>query len=168
MGQDLIQVLVARSAGWIAAGTVLATWFLLTNLAATIYDATIALWYYWRWNIESYFKLLKSAGMDVEAWGQTTPAAITRRLLIAGMACVLVWQIAASHTPPAEEMKHLLVRLSGRQMRHGKRFTKPALLAGLWVFLAMLHTLEQYTPAELQQLAKSTLPQIRAGPPAAR
>ena len=148
------------------AGAVLATWFLLTNLSSTIDDATIALWYYWRWNIESYFKLLKSAGMDVEEWRQTTPAAITRRLLIASMACVLVWQIAASHTPPGEEMKHLLIRLSGRQMRHGKPFTKPALLAGLWVFLAMLHTLEKYTPADLHQLAKSTLPQIRAGPPA--
>ena len=148
------------------AGAVLATWFLLTNLPETIDAATIALWYYWRWNIESYFKLLKSAGMDVEAWRQTTPAAIARRLLIASMACVLVWQIAASHTPPAEEMKHLLVRLSGRQMRHGKPFTKPALLAGLWVFLAMLHTLEEYTPAELYRLAQFTLPQIRAGPSA--
>lgn len=146
------------------AEVVLATWFLLTNLPQTIDDATIALWYYWRWNIESFFKLLKSAGMDVEAWRQTTPAAIARRLLIASMACVLVWQLAASPMPPAEEMKHLLVRLSGRQMRHGKPFTKPALLAGLWVFLAMLHTLEHYTPNELRRLADFTLPQLRAGP----
>jgi hypothetical protein len=147
-----------------AEGTVLATWFLLTNLPQEIDEATIALWYYWRWNIESFFKLLKSAGMDVEAWRQTTPAAIARRLLVASMACVLVWQLAASHTPPAEEMKQLLVRLSGRQMRHGKPYTKPALLAGLWVFLAMLHTLEHYTPNELRRLAEFTLPQLRAGP----
>jgi hypothetical protein len=146
------------------AGTVLATWYLLTNLPPEIDDATIALWYYWRWNIESFFKLLKSAGMDVEDWRQTTPAAIARRLLVASMACVLVWQIAASHTPPAEEMKQLLVRLSGRQMRQGKPFTKPALLAGLWVFLAMLHTLDHYTPHELRRLAGITLPFLRAGP----
>ncbi len=146
------------------AGTVLATWYLLTNLPPEIDDATVALWYYWRWNIESFFKLLKSAGLDVEAWRQTTPAAIARRLLVASMACVLVWQVAASHTPPAEELKQLLVRLSGRQMRHRKAFTKPALLAGLWVFLAMLHTLEFYTPAELHRLAEFTLPFLRAGP----
>jgi hypothetical protein len=119
---------------------------------------------YWRWNIESFFKLLKSAGMDVEAWRQTTPAAIARRLLVASMACVLVWQLAASTTPPAKEMQHLLVRLSGRQMRYNKPFTKPALLTGLWVFLAMLHTLEQYTPNELRRLADFTLPLLRAGP----
>ena len=146
------------------AGTVLATWYLLTNLPREIDDATIALWYYWRWNIESFFKLLKSAGMDVEEWRQTTPAAIARRLLVASMACVLVWQVAVSHTPPAEELKQLLVRLSGRQMRHGKPFAKPALLAGLWVFLAMLHALEHYTPNELRRLADLTLPLLRAGP----
>jgi hypothetical protein len=146
------------------AGTVLATWYLLTNLPQEIDAATVALWYYWRWNIESFFKLLKSAGMDVEEWRQTTPAAIARRLLVASMACVLVWQLAASHTPPAEEMKQLLVRLSGRQMRHGKPFTKPALLAGMWVLLAMLHTLEHYTPHELHRLAELTLPFLRAGP----
>src|SRR5438128_8341707 len=82
------------------AGTVLATWYLLTNLPQEIDAATVALWYYWRWNIESFFKLLKSAGMDLEEWRQTTPAAVARRLLVASMACVLVWQVAASHTPP--------------------------------------------------------------------
>jgi hypothetical protein len=146
------------------AGTVLATWYLLTNLPPEIDDATVALWYYWRWNIESFFKLLKSAGLDVEAWRQTTPAAIARRLLVASMACVLVWQVAANHTRPAEELKKLLVRLSGRQMGHRKAFSKPALLAGLWVFLAILHTLQLYTPTELRRLAKFTLPFLRAGP----
>jgi hypothetical protein len=148
------------------AGTVLATWYLLTNLPPEIDAATVALWYYWRWNIESFFKLLKSAGMEVEEWRQTTPAAIARRLLVASMACVLVWQVAASHTPPAEELKQLLVRLSGRQMRHGKPFTKPALLAGLWVLLVMLHTLDHYTPHKLRRLARThpPLPSRRTKP----
>ncbi|QDT74099.1 hypothetical protein I41_32940 [Lacipirellula limnantheis] len=42
---------------------ILATWTLLTNVAQQDADASkIALWYYWRWRIESFFKLLKSHG----------------------------------------------------------------------------------------------------------
>ena len=41
----------------------LAEWFLLTNVPKSVDDAMVALWYYWRWRIESYFKLLKSAGL---------------------------------------------------------------------------------------------------------
>lgn len=49
----------------------LATWYLLCNVD----DARagdVALWYYWRWSIESYFKLMKTAGMQLESWQQTT------------------------------------------------------------------------------------------------
>src|SRR3989442_679940 len=41
------------------AGNVLATWRLWTNLPEQVSASTVALWYYWRWRIESYFKLLK-------------------------------------------------------------------------------------------------------------
>ena len=37
-----------------ADGTLLAQWLLLTNLPADVSAATVALWYYWRWRIESY------------------------------------------------------------------------------------------------------------------
>ncbi|WP_287653420.1 transposase [Accumulibacter sp.] len=50
-------------------GKPLADWFLLSNLPGTVSDAQIALWYYWRWRIESYFKLLKQAGQQLERWG---------------------------------------------------------------------------------------------------
>lgn len=41
----------------------LATWYLLTNLQGDEVPAgAVSQWYYWRWQIESYFKLLKSAG----------------------------------------------------------------------------------------------------------
>jgi hypothetical protein len=42
-------------------GAVLSQWLLLTNVW-DVEASRIALWYYWRWRIESYFKLLKSAG----------------------------------------------------------------------------------------------------------
>ncbi len=131
----------------------LAEWYLLTNVPASVDDATVALWYYWRWRIESYFKLLKSAGLQLEDWQQTTAERILRRLLIAGMACVTVWQLADDPSPAAAEARALLVRLSGRQMKRKRPFTEPALLAGLWVLLAMLDVLDHYTIADLRRAA---------------
>jgi hypothetical protein len=138
-------------------GAVLALWLLWTNVREVSAE-TIALWYYWRWKIESYFKLLKRAGQHVEQWQQTCAAAIARRLLVAAMACVVVWSLARSKAPEAPEVRQLLVRLSGRLMKRGVEFTEPALLAGMWVLLAMLDSLEEYTPAQLRQLAAQFLP----------
>lgn len=138
-------------------GTVLAIWYLLTNLPAEVDTGTVALWYYWRWSIESFFKLLKSAGMQVEQWQQTSAAAIARRLLVASMACVTVWSLARSDHPQAPEARKLLVRFSGRQMKYGCEFTLPALLAGMWTLLTMLEVLKTHTAEELRELARYAL-----------
>jgi hypothetical protein len=147
-----------------SSGELLATWFLITNAPATTSADEVALWYYWRWRVESYFKLLKSAGMGIEDWQQDTALAVARRLLVASMACVVVWQIARSQAPEAAAVRDLLVRLSGRQMEYGKRFTTPALLAGLWNLLMSLHVLETYDLDELYRAARHCWPHSRAGP----
>ena len=131
----------------------LAEWYLLTNVPDSVDDATVALWYYWRWRIESYFKLLKSAGLQLEDWQQATAERILRRLLIANMACATVWHLAGDPSPAAAATRGLLIRLSGRQMKRKRPFTEPALLAGLWVLLAMLDVLDHYTVAELRRAA---------------
>lgn len=143
---------------------VLARWLLWTNVRQVSAE-TIALWYYWRWKIESYFKLLKGAGQQAEQWQQTKAPAIARRLLVASMACVVVWDLTRSTAPAASEARLLLVRLSGRLMKRGVEFTQPALLAGMWVLLAMLETLEEYSHEELRQLAAQflPLPQVESG-----
>ncbi len=140
-----------------AQGNLLAEWLLLTNVSAEVTAAEIALWYYWRWRIESFFKLLKGAGQHVEEWQQETAAAVARRLLVASMACVLIWQLARSPAPEASRLRSLLIRLSGRQMKRGQEFTEPALLAGMWVLLAMLEILQQHEVAELQHLGQFAL-----------
>lgn len=148
-------------------GEVLATWFLLTNVPPTVDGPTIALWYYWRWRVESYFKLLKSAGLDLEQWGQETADAIARRLLVASMACVVVWQLAANEDPAADHARKFLIQLSGRQMKRGKGakpYTHPALFAGLWTLLTLLHAFENYDLDTLRSLADLILPTPRAGP----
>ena len=132
-------------------GEVLAEWLLLTNVTA-VNAATIALWYYWRWQIECFFKLLKQAGHHLESWQQESAAAIAKRLLVVSMACVTVWAIAADNSKDAAELRVFLIKLSGRQMRHKKEFTNPALLAGLWVFLSMLEIMEAYSQEELGSL----------------
>jgi hypothetical protein len=83
----LVQV---RSEG----GKILAEWMLLSN-APREWATTeqLARCYYWRWRIESFFKLLKSQGHQLEQWRQESGPAVARRLLVAAMACVVVWQL---------------------------------------------------------------------------
>lgn len=158
-----LRLVVARVCD--AAGVVLAEWWLLTNVTAVPADR-IAEWYYWRWRIESFHKLLKSAGLEIEEWGQTTAAAIARRLLVACMACVTVWRLRADDTPAARTCRAFLVRLSGRQLKRGTPDTAPALLAGLFVFLTMLDALDEYTPDQLREFARVAVP--HRGPPKRR
>lgn len=124
-------------------GAVLAEWTLLTNVEPEGADASqIALWYYWRWRIESFFKLLKNHGLHIEQWQQESGEAIARRLLVAAMACVVVWNLQRQETPEAEATKRMLIRLSGRRMKKGVACTAPALLAGYFVMLSMCDLLQ--------------------------
>jgi hypothetical protein len=132
-------------------------WLLLTNLGAEVEASVIAEWYYWRWLIESYFKLCKSAGQHLEQWQQESAEAVAKRLLIGAMASVVVWQVQRENSPGGEELRQLLLRLSGRQVRRGQA-TAPALLAGMWVLLAMLDVLSHYDLAELKQMERLMLP----------
>lgn len=126
-------------------------WYLLTSVR-DISKATLALWYYWRWSIETFYKLLKSAGMQLESWQQTTSIAIAKRLIVASMACVTVWRIANAKGPEACEIRKLLVRLSGRQMKWKKEFTYTALLAGLWILLSVDDVLETLGAEKIKSL----------------
>ena len=74
------------------------------------------------------------------------------------MACVVVWQLAGSQEPEADEFRQCLIRLSGRQMKWGQPLTEPALLAGLGVLLAMLDFIEQYDVEEIKRMTKVFVP----------
>jgi hypothetical protein len=137
----------------------LARWMLLSNVPfAWAPTELLARCYYWRWRIESFFKLLKSHGQQLERWQQETGPAIARRLLVASMACVVVWQLQSDDSPQAQEFKNILVRLSGRQMKWGRPHTAPALLAGFWTLLSMLSLLDHYNLSDLKQFAASYVP----------
>ena len=145
-------------------GKVLACWMLLSNLPSSVPASTLALWYDWRWHIQTYHKLLKSAGQEVEQWRQETAASLIRRLLVTAMSAVLVWQIARDQSPQAEQLRATLVKLSGRQMkrtRNAKGFTEPALLAGLCVLMPMLILLETMSLEDLKTVAHELMPLIK-------
>jgi hypothetical protein len=140
---------------------ILAQWTLLTNVPLHLVNASqIAEWYYRRWRIESFFKLLKSHGQELEHWQQESGEAIARRLLVAAMACVVVWTLERQQTPEAEEIKTVLVRLSGRSMKRGVKYTAPALLAGYMVLLSMNDLLEHtdYDLRKIKSLAANAVP----------
>jgi hypothetical protein len=144
-------------------GRVRAEWRLLSNAPlAWATTALLAHCYYWRWRIESFFKLLKSHGQQLEQWLQESGAAVARRLLVAAMACVVVWRLQADPSPPAMELKNVLIRLSGRQTKRKRPHTAPALLAGLWVLLSMLALLEHTSLRDLRRLAAS-IPYLHTG-----
>lgn len=80
---------------------------MLADVEQTINEATLAKWYYYRWNIESYFKLLKQAGHQLERWEQETGSAVFKRLLIVAQACALVWRIMLLEGEKAEKNESL-------------------------------------------------------------
>ena len=54
--------------------------------------------------IESYHKLLKSAGMNAEGWQQEAGAAFLRRLCVASMACLTVWHLQRDESGAAAKL----------------------------------------------------------------
>jgi len=142
-------------------GAILAAWCLLTNVEATTASAAeIGQWYAWRWWIETLHKLLKSAGLNAEEWQQETGAAFLRRLCVAVMACVTVWHLQREPSAEAATLRRVLVRLSGRLMKHGVESTAPALLAGLEKLLAIDDLLQTENLPEILALARRLLPQL--------
>ena len=136
---------------------------MLTNLPPSVSAATVALWYLWRCKIESYHKLLKCVGQQVESWQQETAEALARRLTVVAMSPVVVWHLARDPRPEADEFRRVLVRLSGRQMKRGRNrrnFTEPALLTGLGVLVPMLVLLEHYDLNKLRHVAHEALPDL--------
>lgn len=140
-------------------GRVLARWLLLSNVPQAMADtATLAKWYYFRWRIESFHKLLKGAGYQLEDWLQRNGKRLLNKLMVAIAACVAVWRLQREQTEGAERFKLLLMQLSGRQTKRDKPITTTGLLAGLWVLQSSLGTLARYGPDKLNQLMEKHLP----------
>jgi hypothetical protein len=138
----------------------IATWKLLSNVFdENVDEKTLAKWYYYRWKIESYFKLLKTSGFQLESWQQREPKAIFRRLLVVSYACLLVWKIADDTSEEAHKIKLFLMKLSGTVTLKKNTITNPALLRGLWNFLSIMEVISIYDLDKLFKM-KSSLDKI--------
>lgn len=129
---------------------VVATWLLISN----VYDedvtaVTIATWYYYRWKIESYFKLLKSSGFNLEQWQQKDPQALFKRLLVTSHSCMLVWKVANDNSANGKKLRKILIELSGKQIQRGVEFTYPALLKGLENYLVTVDMLMRFSVEDI-------------------
>ena len=139
-------------------GSVVAEWLLVTNVPPDSGTAgQVGQWYAWRWRIESFFKLLKRQGHQVESWQQESGAAIGKRVAVAAMACVVAWRVVRDRTPAGRTLARLLVRMSGRQMKRSNPVTASAVMAGLEKLLAVLGVLEDVSAEELRQLLHRVL-----------
>lgn len=151
-----VKVVIARLVN--SRGECLSTWYLISNILEET-GKKLSQWYAWRWKIESFFKLLKQAGFQLESWGQQTPEAIAKRMMIALMACTLIWQLQADQSAQSKEFKKQLLKMSGRQLKPNA-CTDSALLAGLWVYLNVSHvflTMSHSDISDLIQLGRSVL-----------
>jgi hypothetical protein len=140
-------------------GRVLARWLLLTNVPAALGDAaTIARWYYFRWRIESFHKLLKTAGWQLENWLQCHGERLLVKLMLALGACVSIWALERRNDAQSEAFKKLLMQLSGRQTKRDRPITTSGMLAGLWVLQCAVGPLARHGPHELNALLERHLP----------
>jgi hypothetical protein len=130
--------------------TLLAQWLLLTNVNDEKAQ-TICNWYYWRWRIESFFKLMKKGGYELEHWQQNNALSILKRLLVVCMACVFSWRIALNDSEESKAFRDFLVRLSGKQLKRGKTYTHNAILSGLWIFFSMSSCIQSFGIQKIQQ-----------------
>ena len=125
---------------------IVAQWILLSNLFDENVTAdTLANWYYYRWKIESYFKLLKSSGFNLEEWQQRDPLAIFKRLLVVSNSSMFVWKIANDKSNNAKRIRDILIQLSGRQIQKDIEWTYPALLSGLESYLITIDLLTKFS-----------------------
>ena len=140
-------------------GRVLARWLLLTNVPMALADsATIARWYYFRWRIETYHKLLKGAGWQLENWLQCTGEGLLIKLMLALTACASIWALERRCDAEAESFKALLMQLSGRQTKRDRAITTSGLLAGLWVLQCAVGPLARHGPEQLNAMLENHLP----------
>lgn len=140
-------------------GRVLARWLLLTNVPVTLADAaTVARWYYFRWRIESFHKLLKKAGWQLEGWLQRTGERLLIKLLVALGACVSIWALERRRDAESVAFQALLMQLSGRQTKRDRPITTSGLLTGLWVLQGALGPLARHGPDQLNAMLETHLP----------
>ena len=87
----------------------------------------------------------------MENWLQQSSEAFFKRALIVAQSCVLVWQLMLDQSRQAQELKTLLIRLSGRRVKYERPTTAPALLDGYMMLLGAYELMQSMTFEEISE-----------------
>lgn len=152
-------------------GRLVHQWVLLTNLDEPL--EKIADIYTWRWRVERLFFLLK-VGMHVPLWGEQDGERIARRLALASLAAMAIYQLQSPPPDSAKEaMLHQIAKIGGWYGRKCDPIGPLVLMRGMMRLLETLALLEEYGLDALratgEQIARTLgLPVPGVGPPLRR
>lgn len=145
-------------------------WALYTDLDG-LDPVAVAQIYVWRWRVERFFYLTK-VGLKLEAWTQAHGAKIARRLALASLAALVLYQLHAHlHAPAAVDVVAWVARAGGWLGRRRDPLGPVVLMRGIAAILAAAALLERYGVDGLRQRAAALADVVGlpiAGTPRAR
>jgi flagellar biosynthesis protein FlhF len=129
-----------------SSGKLLASWYLLSNLASSATSVTaaqLAAWSCWKQAADPYYKLLKQAIQQLDACTEPGDSQMQKRLLIAAQASTTVWRLAHKQDEWAAAARALLAQLAGHRIRSGSVTvtSAAALFEGFGKLIALLDAL---------------------------
>ena len=90
--------------------------------------------------------------------------AVLKRLLVASMACAVVWSLQCDESAESQTFQTLLVRMSGKRLKRGRPPTPGILLSGMFVLLRVFDFLTHHN-FDLQKInqLKNTVAKLMPG-----
>ncbi|WP_211464036.1 flagellar biosynthesis protein FlhF [Collimonas silvisoli] len=124
-------------------GKLLASWYLLSNLAPSVTAQQLAAWSCWKQAADPYFKLLKQAIQQLDACTEPGDSHMQKRLLVAAQASTTVWRLAHTQDSWAAAARALLAQLAGHRIRSSSVTVTAAaaLFEGFGKLIALLDAL---------------------------
>ncbi|SDX47685.1 flagellar biosynthesis protein FlhF [Collimonas sp. OK242] len=98
-------------------GKLLASWYLLSNVAPSATASQLAAWYCWKQAADPYYKLLKQAIQQLDACTEPGDGHMQKRLLVAAQVGTTIWRLAHRPDGWAVAARALLAQLAGHRIR---------------------------------------------------
>lgn len=148
-------------------GKLLASWYLLSNVASSATASQLAAWTCWKQAADPYYKLLRQAIQQLDACTEPGDSHMQKRLLIAAQVSTTIWRLAHKQDGWAAAARALLAQLAGHRIRSGAITvaSTAGLFEGFGKLIAVLDALAldventvDATPAPAAASSAATLP----------
>jgi hypothetical protein len=133
------------------AGKVAHRWVLLTQLTEPL-DQLVQV-YLWRWRVERLFFFTK-VGMKIEQWQQQTGERIARRLAVASLAAMVLYQLEGATEPEFVALRKWIATRGGWLGRKQDAIGPLVLMRGMATLIGALALLEQMGTQGVQQMGR--------------